>query len=121
MNYLKKRLKSFAYALAGIGAAFKSQAHIRLHVLSTVLVLILSFYFKIERWEWCIVLLTIGLVFSLEMINSAIEKLCDFVSEEKHEFIKYIKDVAAGAVLVAAIMAFFVGIIIFWERVYGIF
>ena len=121
MNYLKKRLKSFGYAFAGIIVAWRTQAHMRLHFLAAIIVIVLGFYFNIEAWEWIAILICIGLVISLEMINSALEKLCDFISRDRHEFIKYIKDVAAGAVLVASIIAFWIGIIIFWERVYCIF
>jgi diacylglycerol kinase len=72
-----------------------------------------GFYFYIAAWEWCAILLTIGLVIGLKMINTAIESLVDLVSREKTPRGGKVKDIAAGAVLLVSIIAVVVGVIIF--------
>jgi diacylglycerol kinase (ATP) len=76
-------------------------------------VLSLAFYFRVSKYDWGILLLCIGLVLSLELFNSAVEKLCDLVMPEKHPKIKYIKDVMAAAVLMACLFTAIIGLIIF--------
>jgi len=113
MTYLKKRKNAFKAAFAGLYQAFKSEAHLKLHLIIAVLVIAAGFYFSISKTEWFAVGICIALVIALELINSAIEKMCDLYSKEYDVRIKYIKDVAAAAVLVASIFAAIVGVVIF--------
>ena len=85
----------------------------RVHLVSAVVVVSAGLWFGLPRGDWLILILTIALVISLEAVNTAIEALCDLVSPDPHPKIKLAKDVAAGAVLVAAIAALFVAALIF--------
>ena len=118
---IKNRLKSFKYAFNGLKILLKEEHNARIHLLATVLVVFSGFILKIHFLEWIAVIFAIGMVFALEIINSAIENLADFVSPEKHEMIAKIKDLAASAVLVGAISAFLVGTIIFIPKIISIF
>lgn len=84
-----------------------------LHVIASVVVLIMAYRFGVSRTEWCILVLCIGLVWMAETFNTAIETLTNLVSPEYHKLAGKTKDLAAGAVLLAAITAAIVGLIIF--------
>lgn len=109
---MKRFIKSLNYALIGIKISFK-QPNFRIQISIALITLLLAFLFSIKPVEWCVILLCIGLVLSLEITNSAIEKLVDFVSPDHHKTAGLIKDLAAGAVLVAALFSAAIGIIIF--------
>ncbi len=113
MNFFKERKNAFLYAGSGIFEAFKMETHLRLHVLAALLAVSLGFCFSISKVEWCLILICIALVISLELVNSSIEKLCNEITLQEKTSIKYIKDIAAGAVLVVSIASFIVGLIIF--------
>ena len=104
--------KSFGYAFKGIKAAL-SQRNLKIHVSSACIVIALGFFFQITTIEWCIISLCVGLVIALEMINTTIESIVDFVSPDFNEKAGKIKDIAAGAVLVVSISALLCGILIF--------
>ena len=116
-NFLSKRLKSFYYAGRGIIYFFKEGIHAKFHIITTIVVIIAGFYFKISRNEWFALLLTCALVLCAEALNSAIEKLTDMVSPDHHTQAEFVKDVAAGAVLIAAIFAVVVGLMIFIPKI----
>jgi undecaprenol kinase len=111
------KLIGFRTALSGIWKSILSERNMRIHLLSTCFVVFLGFFFKINTTEWLFVLLSIGLVISFEMINTAIEKIMDFIHPKQDPKIAFIKDVSAGAVLVAALIAALVGIMIFFPRI----
>lgn len=113
MNELKKRIKSFGYAFKGIASLLKKEHNAWIHCLAIVVVTSLGFYFHITPTEWCIVLLCFGMVLAAEGFNTAIERLVDLVSPERHPVAGDVKDVAAGAVLICAIAAAIIGFIIF--------
>ena len=113
---LRKRIKSFKYAFSGLKILIREEPNAKIHFFVTVCVLIAGFVFRISGGEWMAVILCIGLVIALELINSAIENLSDFVSPEKHEMIKKVKDLSAGAVLVGAIASAIVGLIVFLPK-----
>jgi diacylglycerol kinase len=110
---LAARLKSFRYALDGIRQFFAWQHNAVLHAVATVMVIVLCFVLKLRTMEWLFIIVSIGLVWMAELFNTAIEKLCDLVSPGFNPKVKFIKDVAAAAVLVAAITAAITGLIIF--------
>ncbi|MDI1233666.1 MAG: diacylglycerol kinase family protein [bacterium] len=105
-------LKSFEYAINGLRTAF-SERNFRLHIISTFLVIALGLFLNITKIEWVLILLCIGMVVSMELINTAIEEIVDFVSPGRHEKAGKIKDLAAAAVLIVSIVAFIIAIIIF--------
>jgi len=110
---MKERSKSFRYAFEGILCFFKREHNAILHLLATVIVLILSIIFPVSRSEIIVLIIVIGLVWTAEFFNTAIEKMADLVSKEDHPEIKFIKDVAAAAVLVMAVVALLTGCLIF--------
>ena len=113
---LNRRIKSFGYALTGIKLFFKTQHNARIHALATLVVIVLGIFLRVNMNEWCWLIAAIALVVVSEMLNTAIEFLTDLVSPNFHVQAEKIKDVAAGAVLVAAIAAASIGIIIFLPK-----
>lgn len=109
----KARLKSFVYAWEGIVSFFRWEHNAQIHLAITFLVLVLSVTLGVNRWEAIAVVFSIAFVWVAEMINTAIEKTIDFVSIERHPQIKLVKDIAAGAVLIASVAAAIVGLFIF--------
>ena len=109
-----KMLKSFRDAFNGIGILIRSERNFQIHLVAFVLAIGAGFYFEISSREFVIILLVSALVFALEGMNTAIEKLCDEVTEERKESIRKVKDVAAGAVLIGAIFACVIDATIFY-------
>ncbi len=108
-----QRIKSFKYAFEGYHYLFKEEHNSRVHLFFTVLVIILGFVFRIDYLEWIAVLFAIALVIITEILNTAIEKIADFISPERNVKIKIIKDLAAAAVFTSAIISVVIGLIIF--------
>ncbi|HPF52455.1 MAG TPA: diacylglycerol kinase family protein [Draconibacterium sp.] len=115
---LVDRLKSFSFAFNGLKNLWVEEHNFRIHIVSTLVVVIAGFLFKISFVEWVAVILSIGFVLATEIINTTIEKLADFVSPDRNEKIKKIKDISAAGVLIAAFTAFIVGVIIFSPKVF---
>lgn len=113
MNYFQRRLRSFGFAFGGIAAFLKSEPHARIHALATVAVVTAGFFYHISNTHWLFILMIISMVWVTEMFNTVVEKIMDHVSPDYHPRVKWIKDVAAGAVLVACIVAVIVGAVIF--------
>lgn len=120
MNYLKERITSFKYAIAGILSVLKSEANLKIHLVAAIIALGAGGYFDISRTEWCLVILCIVAVLSAETFNTAIEYLTDLVSPDIHPLAKKTKDAAAGAVLWVAFGALLVGLVIFLPKVFSI-
>jgi diacylglycerol kinase len=114
---IKKRLKSFKYAFKGLQIVVKEEHNARIHVFAALCAIILGFFLKISQTEWIAVIFCISLVVSMEIINSAIENIADFVSPEKHEKIRKIKDLSAAAVLVCAASSLIIALIIFIPKI----
>ncbi len=114
---LAERLRSFRFAFRGIGRMLRTEANARFHALASILVVLSGVALEIGRIEWLIVTLTIAVVWSLEAINTAFEALCDVASPEHHPEVERAKDIAAGAVLIAAIAALVVAVLIFGPRI----
>ncbi len=112
-----KQLKSFRDAFNGIGVLIQSERNFQIHLLAFALALGAGFYLEISKGEFIVILLVSALVFALEGVNTAIEKLCDEVTEERKESIRKIKDIAAGAVLVGAIFAVVIAVLIFYPYI----
>ena len=110
---LSNRIRSFGYAFKGLRILFKEEHNSRIQLIAAIAVIIAGFVFNISQTEWIAIIFAIGLVLAMEAINSAIEGLADFVSPEKHEMIKKIKDLSAAGVLISALAALIIGLIVF--------
>jgi len=114
-------MKSFSNAFRGIAFLFKSQSNARIELIIAGIVIIAGVLLKISIAEWIIILMCIALVLSMEGINTAIEIIADKLHPEFDKEIGKAKDVAAGAVLIAAIIAAIIGIIIFAPKLVALF
>ncbi|MCB2378580.1 diacylglycerol kinase family protein [Hymenobacter sp. BT635] len=119
-SLLRRRIASFGHAFRGVVSALRSEVHLRFHALATVIVIGLGFYFDISGLEWALVALAVGTVWSAELVNTAVEAVVDLVSPDYHPLAGKAKDVAAGAVLVAAFAALAVGLLVFGPRVWAL-
>ncbi|WP_339228158.1 diacylglycerol kinase family protein [Oceanobacillus sp. FSL K6-2867] len=117
----KKRKIGFNYAWNGIKEIAKTERNFRIHLFATILTASAGFVFKLTMTEWAIIVLTIGLVLMAEVTNTAIEKLIDYLKPEIHPTAKIIKDIAAGAVFITAIIAAIIGLLIFLPKLYIFF
>ena len=113
MKQTQSLLQSFANAFVGISTFFTADRNGKIHIAITLVVLAAGFAFKITAIEWMIILLCIAIVIALEMMNNALEKLCDKVEPDHNQVIKIIKDVSAAAVLWTTIISIVIGLIIF--------
>jgi diacylglycerol kinase len=114
-------LKGFGYAFNGLVIFFRHERNGRIQLAMAVVAVLLSWWLKISAAEWIVVLGCAATVLSFEMINSAIEKICNLVHPKYHPAIKTIKDMAAGAVLFVAMASAVIGAIIFLPRLYPYF
>jgi diacylglycerol kinase (ATP) len=109
-------LKSFRDAWNGIVLAVRTQRNVRVQLIVMVLMMAAGVYLSISYIEWCLAILAMGLVMGLEVMNTSIEELVNFISPERSEEARRIKDLAAGAVLLAAIAAAVVGALILFSK-----
>jgi len=114
---LSQFFASFKYAFNGIVKSFLIESKIRFHSLAAAVVIIAGFILDITYTEWALLVFAIGMVFTAEMINTGIEKIVDLVSPQKHPLAGLIKDLAAGAVLIAAITAAIIGLLVFVPKI----
>ena len=112
------RLKSIGYAVKGAIKLITSEHSIMVQATIAVIMTVAGFYFGINRYEWLIQILVFGLVLGIEGLNTAVEKIADFVHPEFHERIGFIKDIAAGAVFFAALTAIAIGCIIYFPYLF---
>lgn len=110
--------KSFGYAFEGLWNTVKSERNMQIHLGFTVCVIIAGFIFRISVTEWMFCLVLFALVISLELVNTALEAAVDVATDEWRPLAKKAKDAAAGAVLVAAILAAVIGLLIFIPRLF---
>lgn len=112
-TFITGRLKSLKFALLGAYKLMTTEHSIMVQVSLGILMSIAGYYFEISKTEWLFQTLAIGLVLSIEGLNTAVEKIADFIHPEFHSRIGFIKDIAAGAVFFAAITALIIGAIIY--------
>ena len=112
------RLKSIGYAVKGAIKLITSEHSIMVQATIAVIITVAGFYFGINRYEWMMQILVFGLVLGIEGLNTAVEKIADFVHPEFHERIGFIKDIAAGAVFFAALTAIAIGCIIYFPYLF---
>ena len=112
-SFFTGRLKSIGYAVKGAFKLITTEHSVMVQFSLAVLLIIAGFYFHISREEWMMQILAFGLVLGVESLNTAVEKIADFIHPEFHDKIGFIKDIAAGAVMFAATAAIAVGLLIY--------
>lgn len=113
---ISNRIKSFGYAINGLKILFKEEPNAKIQVLAAIAIVIAGFVFNISTSEWIAIILAIGFVLAMEAINTTIEGIADFISPEKNEMIKKIKDLSAAGVLISALTALIIGLIVFLPK-----
>jgi diacylglycerol kinase len=112
----KKRfaiLQSFVYAISGLIRAFLLENNMKIHLLAAIASVGLGIWLHIHFVEWALIVICIALVIAFELMNTAVEKICDRISTDVHPLTKFIKDVSAAAVLVVSIASLITGLLIF--------
>lgn len=112
-TFITGRLKSMGFALKGAIKLITTEHSVMVQTSIGVLMIAAGFYFEISMTEWMLQTLAIGLVLAVEGLNTAVEKIADFIHPGFHEKIGFIKDIAAGAVFFAALTAIAVGLMIY--------
>ncbi|MBA4133243.1 MAG: diacylglycerol kinase [Flavobacterium sp.] len=112
-TFFSGRLKSVGFAVKGALKLITTEHSVMVQSSLAVLMTVAGFYFKIDRYEWMMQILAFGLVLGVESLNTAVEKIADFIHPEYHERIGFIKDIAAGAVMFAALAAMAIGLLIY--------
>lgn len=112
-SFFTGRLKSIGYAVKGAYKLITTEHSVMVQFSLAILLIIAGFYFDISREEWMMQILAFGLVLGVESLNTAIEKIADFIHPEFHDKIGFIKDIAAGAVMFAATAAIAIGLLIY--------
>ena len=122
MNFsFSKRLRSFVHAFNGVWLVLKTQHNSWIHLFATVGVVVFGSYFKVSKYEWIAIIISIVIVWVAEVLNSAIEFLADAVTLENNPKIKRAKDASAGAALIAAIGSVSIGTIVFYPYIIRLF
>ena len=120
-EYWRKTVKSFGYAIRGLWYVMRTQRNFHIHLLVAACVTGAGIFFGLSTIEWLAIVITIFMVLSAEAFNTAVEKLVDLISPEYNKLAGLVKDIAAGAVLLTAIMSVIVGLIIFLPRIIRLF
>ena len=113
---MKKFIRGFGYAFNGLGYAAKTQLNFRVHLVAAIIAAYMGYALKISADEWLWVILSIALVLMAELFNTALEFLTDLVSPEYNKLAGHVKDISAGAVVIAALFALATGAIIFLPK-----
>ena len=117
---LNKRVKSFGFAFNGLKILILEEHNSWIHILVATIVVIAGYFYQLSALEWIAIVFAIGLVIALEIFNSAIENISDFISPSQDHMIKKIKDLSAAGVLVGAITAAIIGLIVFVPKITGL-
>ena len=117
-SFLANRIKSVGYAFRGALLLLNKEASIKIQFFIALLITAAGFFFNISSTEWIVQLLAIGLVMSMEGINTAVEEIANFIHPEHNNKIGLIKDIAAGAVFFASIFAIIIGLIIYLPKIF---
>ena len=112
-GFVKGRIKSLKFALKGLWLLITTEHSIMVQISVAVVMTFVGFWLDISKTEWLFQILAIGLVLVAESLNTAVEKLCDFIHPEHDSRIGFIKDISAGAVTFAALVAIVIGVIIY--------
>lgn len=118
LKFIKGRCKGAVYAFKGALILLKTEASIQVQFLLGFIMTVAGFYYEISKAEWMFQIVAIGLIISIEALNTAVEEIADFIHPEFHNKIGLIKDIAAGSVFIAAIMATIIGGLIYFPRIF---
>ena len=113
MKKIKRLFKSFSYAYKGITKTFLEEQNLQIQSIVGIIILVIACLLKISPIEWCLIISAIFIVILMEMINSAIERVADALKPRIHFYVKEIKDIMAGAVMISSLLAIIIGLIIF--------
>jgi diacylglycerol kinase (ATP) len=113
--------KSFLNAFRGVFLMVKNERNFQIELLAFFINLFLIFYLKLSTTDTILILIVSFSVLSAEIFNTAIEKICDIVQPEFDQRIGFIKDIAAGAVVLMAVLSIAVGILVYWKYIQPIF
>ncbi len=119
-NLLQRRAAAFGHAFRGVGMALRSELHLQFHAVATAVVLGAGFYFDLRPTEWALVALAVAGVWAAELFNTAIEALTNLASPGYHPLAGRAKDIAAAAVLLAALGALVVGGLVFGPKIWAL-
>ena len=117
-NFFENRVKSVGYALRGALLLVRTEASIQVQLFVAVVVTVAGFYFDISSTEWILQILAIAMVLGIEGLNTAIEKISDFVQPEYDSKIGFIKDISAGAVMLVSFASMIIGLIIYLPKIF---
>ena len=124
-SFFSSRAASFRYAFHGWGHVMRTQQNVWIHSTIAIIVFILALWLRLPPRDWAILILTSGMVFSAEFVNTAIEAVVDLASPDRHPLAKIGKDVGAAAVLVAALAAILIGLLLLgpplWAKIILLF
>ena len=116
-GFIRGRMRSLKFALKGVWLLISSEHSIMVQLFIAVCMTIVGWYFDISALEWILQVMAIGMVLVAESLNTAVEKLCDFIHKDYHKKIEFIKDISAGAVTFAAVSAIIIGLIIYLPKI----
>jgi diacylglycerol kinase (ATP) len=117
-SFIENRIKGVGYAFKGAWILVRSESSIQIQVFIALAVTLAGFYFEISTLEWILQLFAIGLVMGVEGVNTAIEKLSDYVQPDHDPRIGRIKDISAGAVMFVSLIASIIGLIIYLPKIF---
>jgi len=118
-SFARNRVRSVGFALKGAFLLITTEASIKVQVFIGLIMTAMGFYFEISSIEWILQIFAIGMVMGIEGLNTAVEKIADFIQPEFDERIGFIKDIAAGAVMIVSIAASIVGLIIYIPKIFN--
>jgi len=125
LDFFRLRARSFRYAFAGWWFVIRTQRNAWIHAVTSVVVVILAFWLRLSARDWAVIVLAIGMVWTSEFLNTALEAVVDLASPQQHHLARVGKDVGAAAVLIAALSSALIGILILgpplWQRVSELF
>ena len=116
-SFIQNRIRGIGYALKGALLLIKTEASIKTQIFITLIVTACGFYFDISSTEWIVQILAVALILGIEGLNTAVEKLSDYVQPEFDAKIGFIKDISAGAVMLVSIAATIIGLIIYLPKI----
>jgi diacylglycerol kinase (ATP) len=123
--FFRSRFLSFRYAFAGWWYVIRTQRNAWIHALASALVVILAFWLRLSARDWAMIVLAIGMVWTSEFLNTALEAVVDLASPQRHPLARVGKDVGAAAVLIAAVSSALIGFLIMgpplWQRLRQLF
>lgn len=117
-SFLKNRVKSIGFAMRGALLLVRTEGSIKIQVFIMLIMTAAGFYFDISNTEWILQIFAFALVLGIEGLNTAVEKLSDFVQPEFDHKIGFIKDISAGAVMMVSIAAAIIGLIIYLPKIF---